>query len=186
VFDDRDQMTQDLMTDEGVNAARAQFYKNGGQQVDWWGSGGHPDGVPDPYAHGVGLTEYTREFIIQSSWTTTFIGSYLVEIENNGDGTATFIGLNTSGFESATHIPFTNYENPTFEEIFRRLAKGDVSVLGYLPNSSPSGFRDFMWGYMPTALLEDRHRSESGPGGNMYQIYTWSEPIPERVLEDVQ
>lgn len=178
-------MTQDLMQDEGTNAARAEFYQHGGQQPDRDG-----DGNPDVYWHTVGLKGYTREFIIQSSWTTTFIGSYGVEIVNNGDGTATFSIKNTTGWESGTHIPFTDYTNPTWEEVLGGIRNRDFSVFKYWPSPSdpdfPSDLRGFWREFMPTALLDDRLRSAPGPGGNMYQVYTWTEPIPVRVLKNLR
>ncbi len=158
------------MRDEGVNIARAQFYKNGGQQPDWTGPDRVPDGIPDPYFADADLQSYTREFIIQNSWTTTFLGGYTVYIENNGDGTATFTVKNTSGFTSLTHYPFTDYSQPTFESAVRDFVTALPHIRLRLPN------------YTPSAILNNRFRWQPGPGGNMYQEYVWVEPIPAWVL----
>jgi Txe/YoeB family toxin of Txe-Axe toxin-antitoxin module len=163
LFGPDDQMTQDFMNSEGAQEAWQEFLDNGGVQ---------PNGF---YAVEVNFEAYYKGFIFKASWTETFVGGHIIYITNNGDGTATFTINNTTGLASLTHNPQSNYLNPSVETILGNL---NNDPFGYMPKRLPTSFGDFMYNYSPSSIFTDRERSDPGLGGNMYQRYTWTVPIP--------
>ena len=161
-------MTQDLMKDEGVNIAREEYYK---------------DNLPEVKSYGYRYTPINyvaegAELFLPTSWggdrTGFVLGSYNVTITNNGDGTATFVVNNTTGWASATKNPFY------FGSDLFGIPRSEHSVQGLL-----SGEQDFTFpsDFFLASILDDRLRSDTCwygrfcLGGTVNEEYYWIEPL---------
>jgi len=163
VYDESDELVQDLMNSQGAKDAWQEFLDNG--EVDNW------------HAVEVNFESYSKGFIFKATWTETYLGGHIIFITNNGDGTATFMVKNTTGLASLTHNPESNYLNPSVQTILGNIAHGN-NAFDYLPDRLPTGFDDFMFNYSPSSIFTDADRSAPGFGGNLYQEFTWTVPIP--------
>lgn len=135
-------ITQDLMRDEGVAEARSNFMTTG----------------EDSYPYGFGLDDYIRETfqaVTLQDITGSVLGCYIVDVFDNGDGTANFVVSNVTGWESGTRNPTAGNSQSSLEGILFR---------GQPLNN-------------PKSLLEDRTRAEDGPDGNLIQRYMWTERL---------
>jgi hypothetical protein len=109
-FDERHPTTQLLKHHSGVNAARVKFYGNKCDRTTHWYDAKQGREKNDPALLLIAIPAHIRSlfyevvFQIPDSMKTIegTLGSYLVSIENNEDGTATFSVRNTTGWESGT------------------------------------------------------------------------------------
>jgi hypothetical protein len=166
VFDESDEMVQDLMHSEGAEKAMRIFQLNGQSETY--------------YGHEVHFSDYFDGFIFADTWTETFLGGHVYHVVNNGNGTATLTVRNTSGLASLTHNPESNYQNPSVQQIFANLSYGDPkSAFEYMPKRLPTSVSDFMYNYSPSSIFSDIKRDGTGWGGSYYQVYTWTVPSPK-------
>ena len=196
-FGPNDPMTRDLMNDEGVNAAREQFY----QKLK---TGTLTNGTDDVYGYRYTPFNYaleSLEFILPLEWggdrTGFFLGSYTVRTRKN-DGTVTFTVEDDKGWESGTRSPL--YYGPVLVNILsRRFGVGEpfmnnersnYSLQSLIPNLLRGQWPNragIIFG--PKSILEDRKRSEPGwfsgvigdgirVGATMYLRFIWTERIP--------
>ena len=147
-FDASDQITQDIMRDEGVQRAR------------------NAAGRPDSYAyyHDFGIGDYFRE-LLTGDLTGSFLGSYSVSIERksgnkcgSGRDDYQFTVKNSTGWESGTRSPL-------------KIARGKPSIEDMINNQ----FKGGPFTLFPRSMLNNKNRSVPGPGGDMSQTYAWTE-----------
>ncbi|MCB0089100.1 MAG: hypothetical protein KDE54_14415 [Caldilineaceae bacterium] len=141
-FNEGTHMVDNLKSHPGVVAARQQYLEE----------------TPDvrnvsTYWYDFGLGGYLNAWY-ELDGTGHFLGSYRVDIVNNGDDTVTFMISNRSGRESFTNL---RMGSGTYAEYYQKLLNGEV------PDS------------LPRHLLGNLDREESWWGGNFDQIYTWQE-----------
>jgi hypothetical protein len=137
-------ITQALMHDEGVEEARQKYIANGRQDLlesnrTW-------------HEYEFGIEDAARELIwdayIWEDWSTSFLGSYQVEVINLEVINVEMINL--CGIGSLVEIRVHN-------------------TTGWLSATRVGKYGSFR---------QDEMRQQSGPGGNLDQVYIWSERIP--------
>jgi len=177
------ELTQYLMYDEGVNQARAQFYRKLREGTLTKGT--------DDYGYKYLVIPYVREaveYAVGYDRIGFFTGSYHVHTRlNAADRTVTFTVKDSKNLESGTRSPF--YYGPDFI--------GPI-VNPYLPESldlhrSAHSLEGLIMGHeqldLPSdiflaSILRDRGRSDPGLfgsdirlGGHIDLIFTWTEPL---------
>jgi len=152
-------LTEDLRNDEGVQAAREQFY----QDTDHFRRYDYAFNNPmQPIRETVEWT--TRQ---DKTGVGSVLGSYTVYIDDNHDGTVTVRVINKTGRESATRLLGPG---PSIEERSK----------GVWPKSPKE--------WWPKSIFEDKTREQTAPsrwpwigskgwGGNLIQWYKWTEPL---------
>lgn len=130
------EITQFLITSQGMQEARQKFIQNGEEDMVGLGDGA--------YRHEFTPGEFFSELgkgIVKDDWSGSFLGSFDVEIENlegyDGPGKLVRVTVsNDTGWASATKIPI-----------------------------------------LKTTLRKNEDRSQSGPGGTLWQFYRWWEVV---------
>ena len=141
-------MTVDVRGDQGVAAAREDYYSKG-QQRD---------------CYGFGPIDFTRE-VGSGSWTTHMIGSYTINIAPTADGQSLLIAVyNSTSLESFTRNPLTGNAACQNDEA------ADCDLPDMLPPaSSIEAWREAMRG-LEADDNPDAYRTIS-------QVYWWTEPL---------
>ena len=179
-FSPNDPMVQHLMHDEGVNAARAQFYRKLRQ-------GTLTGGADDTYGYRYTPVNYVAEameFVLPTAWggdrTGFFLGSYSVRTHKNDNGTVTFTIDDKKGWETGSRSPFY-YAPDLITFVGQRLDpsfkfdRSDHSVQGLLTGGQKPVLSDIFL----ESVLENRSRSDPGLplGGTLYLQFSWTEPL---------
>jgi hypothetical protein len=149
VYDASHPITRDLMNDEGVQQIRK----------DWIKAGKPNQFLKKLYTFGI--VEYARELLTLDG-TGSLLGSYRVSIERENRNLIKYTVENVTGWKSGTHMP------PIIRDtVFFKAPKQKSTIEGMIFRNQPIT--------IPESALEDRNRSEDGPGGNLMQQYTWYE-----------
>jgi hypothetical protein len=184
VFDDRYDLTQDLMDDQGVNQARSQFY----QRLQ---TGILENGTDDTYSYKYTVIPYIGaavEYVTGHDQIGFFLGSYGVSSHLNPDKTVTINVSDSKNWESGTRSPFYYIPdylgpiiNPCLPEPYSlhrsRHHSLEGLIMGYYQFDFPSDI--FL-----ASVLENRRRSDPGffgsdirLGGRIELVFTWKEPL---------
>ena len=151
VFSDGDYMVENLRDHPGVVAAMQEYLQNP-----------PPEGEKIVYGHDFGLSGYIRAWW-EADGTGHFLGSYNVEILNDGNDTVTITVSNRSGRESFTNV---------------RVGRGTVS--DQITNLKNLDFQNVRF---PRHILSNKERDETywGGGGNFDQRYEFQESTIGRI-----
>jgi RHS repeat-associated protein len=184
VFDQRWDLTRDLMHDKGVNQARAQFYRKLAQ-------GTLENGRSDSYWYRYVPLDYIREvaeYLVGYDRVGFFLGSYVVHSYlHPGRGSVTFHVIDSKNLQTASKSP-CYFASDVIGPIINRFLPEELqldrsahSLEGLVMKAQQL---DLPSDIFLASLFEPRRRSEPGVfgthvrfGGWIELVFTWIEPL---------